>query len=130
MIEPTISQVPTNIFRSTCKRPSVITFDMPVHRLRYIEDIHCGPTPPDANGMIATAAHYASGDRTNGTVHRMQRAKSFMTICVRRQGSSASKNAMQLTSVNESAIAKRRADATPTYLVVSWVLHNRAVGKW
>ena len=43
--------------------------------------------------MIATLAHYASGDQTSDAVHRMQRAMSFTTICVGRQESPASKNA-------------------------------------
>ena len=43
--------------------------------------------------MIATLAHYASGNHANDAVHRMQRAISITTICVGLQGSSASKYA-------------------------------------
>ena len=55
--------------------------------------IFCRPAPPDANGVIATHAHYASGDNTNDVVHHMQHVMSFQTLCVGRLESPASKNA-------------------------------------
>ena len=44
--------------------------------------------------MIATLAHYASGNHANDAVHRMQHVMSFQTVCVGRQESPASKSAI------------------------------------
>ena len=53
--------------------------------------------PPDANGKVATLAHYASDDQARTTVHRMQRESSFQTVCLASQDSIASKNAKHLS---------------------------------
>jgi hypothetical protein len=75
--------------------------------------IFCGPALPDANGVIATPAHYASGDNTNDAIHRMQRAISFQTVCVGRQESSASKNAKQVSMQASSPIGLDEKITTP-----------------
>ena len=51
---------------------------------------------PNAIGMVATLAHYASAGHASSIVHRKQHAQSIMTICGCLQDSFASTNAKSM----------------------------------
>ena len=55
---------------------------------------------PNAIGMVATLAHYASAGHASTVVHRMQRTESIASICGCLLDSFASKNAMPLPNLH------------------------------